>query len=126
MSYDLCSQSTAVCRKFSSQFWVKSLELARFYGWQPSGTHPPSCFDSQALNADWHGGYLTNDGQMITTKDALSLATALEKSLDDIPDDNIRIDWKVESWMEDDLPEWLSPAERQTKLTGIVFMLSKK
>ena len=40
------------------------------------------------------------------------LAIALERSLDDIPEENFKFDWAFKSWLEDDLPEWLSPLER--------------
>src|SRR6266540_1355247 len=112
MTYELFNPSTAICRKFSRQFWAKALELASFYGWQPMGTHPTPKHDFCKLNADWNGTYLTNDGQIVKAEDALLLAAALERSLDDIPDLNIEKDWNPQFWVEDDLPEWLSPAER--------------
>ena len=112
MSYELINPSTEVCRTFSSQFWTKALELARGYGWQSKGTRPPSHLNFHELNADWHGTYLTNDGQLVKAEDAFLLAAALEKSLDHIADTNIQIDWNLEYIVEDDLPEWLSPDER--------------
>lgn len=60
---------------------------------------------------DWDGTYLTNDGQIVIAEDALSLAMALEKSLDDIPDFNIELDRGSKSREEVDLPEWLLPKE---------------
>jgi hypothetical protein len=112
MSYELINQSTEVCRTFSRQFWTKALELARLYGWQSKGTHPPPGLNFYELNAGWHGTYLTNDGQTVKAEDAFLLAAALEKSLDHIADTNIKIDWNSEFSVEDDLPEWLSPDER--------------
>lgn len=112
MTYHLFNPSTLLCRKFSRQFWAKALELAGFYGWQPIGTYPTPNHDFCKLNAVWDGSYFTNDGQIVIAEDALSLAAALERALDDIPDANIKIDWNSQSWLEDDLPEWLSPAER--------------
>lgn len=112
MSYELFSQSTELCRKFSRQSWAKALELARVYGWKPMGTRPPSIYDFHGLNADWDGTYWTNDGQIVKTEDALALAQALLKSLDDIPDVNIEMDWNTQAWFEEDLPEWLSPSEK--------------
>jgi hypothetical protein len=113
MSYELVNQSTEVCRTFSRQFWVKALELARLYGWESKGTHPPSHLNFYELNADWHGTYLTNDGQIVKAEDAFLLAAALEKSLEDIADASTEIKWDPELWAEDDLPEWLSPDERE-------------
>jgi hypothetical protein len=111
MCYELVNQSTIICRKFSRQFWAKALELARLYDWNPMGTHPPSQYDFYQLGAEWDGRYFTNDGQTVKAEDALSLAVALERSLGDIPDANIKLDWNSGLWM-DDLPEWLSPEER--------------
>ena len=120
MSYELFNPSTAISRKFSRQSWAKALELARMYGWQPMGTHPPSFHNFHLLNADWHGAYLTNDSQTVKAEDALALADALQKSLDDIPDFNIsEMDWNPRFWMEDDLPEWLSPEEREIVEEGL-------
>jgi hypothetical protein len=111
MSYDLYNPSIALGRKFSRQFWAKALELARSYGWQPVGTRPSAEFDFCELGASWGGTYLTNDGQIVKSEDACSLAAALERSLDDIPDTVQKTDWETGPWLEDDLPEWLSPQE---------------
>jgi hypothetical protein len=45
-------------------------------------------------------------------EDALALARALERAMDDIPDANVGVDWNPCLWRVDDMPEWLSPAER--------------
>lgn len=113
MSFDLINQTTQITRIFSRQSWAKALELAHLYGWQPMGTLPPSGFDFYKPIADWHGAYLTNDGQIVKTADAIWLADALEKSLGDIPDTEIKIDWNSQFWLDDDLPEWLSPEEKE-------------
>jgi len=113
MSYNLVSRSTILCRTFSSQFWAKALELAQSYGWQPGGTLPPSHLDFYELEAEWDGRYFTNDGQTVKAEDAFSLAAALERSLEDISNDNLPIDWSSMFQQDDDLPEWLSPDERE-------------
>ena len=113
MSYDLFNPSIALCRKFSRQFWAKALELARLYGWQPLGTRPTPGLDFSKLGADWPGVYLTNDGQIVSAEDAYALAAALERSLVDISDVRIDTDWDFNLWLEDDLPEWFSPVERE-------------
>lgn len=113
MSYELVNRSTILCRMFSRQFWSKALELAGSYGWIPLGTRPPSQVDFYKLGAEWDGGYLTNDGQTVKAEDARSLAAALERSLDDIPNEGIPVDWNSMLKLEDDLPEWLSPEERE-------------
>lgn len=111
MSYELISRSTVLCRTFSRQFWSKALELARLYGWSPLGTWQPSHLDFYIIGAEWDGGYLTNDGQTVRAEDAHSLAAALERSLDDIPDESVPVDWNSILQMDDELPEWLSPEE---------------
>ena len=119
MSYDLINRSTILSRTFSRQFWSKALELAEAYGWKPLGTHAPSHIDFYELGAEWDGGYFTNDGQIVRAEDALSLAAALEWSLDDIPNGNIPPDWNSILQQEDDLPEWLSPEEREIIEEGL-------
>jgi hypothetical protein len=113
MSYELVNQTTEICRTFSRQFWSKALELARLYGWRPMGTLPPSIQDLHKLDVEWSGTYLTNDGQTVRVEDARSLAAALERSLYDIPALDKKIDWSSKFWLEDDLPEWLSPEEKE-------------
>src|SRR5215207_4315934 len=98
MSYDLFNPSTTISRKFSTQTWAKALELARVYGWRPMGTRPPLDHDFGKMGADWHGTYLTNDGQVVKAEDAFLLASALEKSLGDIPDANLPMDWNPKFW----------------------------
>lgn len=119
MPYDLFNPSTTICRTFSRHFFTKALELGRLYGWQPMGTQAPSNFDFYKLLTDWHGLYLTNDGQTVVSGDASSLAAALESSLDDIPGDNLKFDWDPNQWVEDDLPEWLTPEEREMLEDGL-------
>lgn len=90
MIYHLSSQSTISRQKFNRQSWTKILSLGLFYGWQPMGTRVASMTEIHGFNAEyWDGTYLTNDGQIVVEDDALSLAVALEKSLDDIPDFNL-------------------------------------
>lgn len=112
MSYELVNKATEICRRFSRQSWTKALELARLYGWKPMGTLPPFLHNFHELNADWNGTYLTNDGQTVKAEDAHALAVALERSLKDIPTLSKKIDWTSKFWLEDDLPEWLSPEEK--------------
>jgi hypothetical protein len=119
MSYELFNPLTTISRKFSRQFLSKALDLAKLYGWCPLGTQPPSVYDFHMLGAEWDGAYLTNDGQMIKAADALSLAAALEKALDDISDAKIVMNWNPKFWMEDDLPEWLSPDEKEMIEVGL-------
>lgn len=99
MIYHLSSQSAIARQKFSKDSWTKLLSLALFYGWQPMGTRVPSMTEVHGFESEyWDGTYMTNAGQIVVTEDAFSLAIALEKSLDDIPDFNLdvyRIDLKT-------------------------------
>src|ERR1700752_5544387 len=83
------------------------------------GTQQPSEHDFHKLDDEWDGNYLTNDGQMIKAQDALSLANALEKALDDIPDAVLKMDWNPKFRTEDNLPEWLSPSEKEMIEDGL-------
>lgn len=90
MIYHLSSQSAISRQKFTRESWTKLLSLGIFYGWQPMGTRVPSMTEIHGHEDEyWDGSYLTNDGQIVVTEDARSLAIALERSLDDIPDFNL-------------------------------------
>src|SRR5262245_27903764 len=114
MNYLLSNRSTSSLQKLSKETWSRILSLARFYGWQPMGTLPPFIHNlrkptyTDGANGAWDGTYLRNEGQIVRDEDALALAIALRMSLDDIPDVNP----ERELTTEDDLPEWLSPAEK--------------
>src|SRR5919112_6036717 len=88
-------------RWFSWTAWENLLDLAHEYGWEPAGTEPPQWI---ATNPDgsidhemtamysrskenWDGSYFSNDGQYVTDEEAASIADALERALDDIPDE---------------------------------------
>jgi len=92
MIYHLSSQAAIARQKFSGESWVKVLSLGMFYGWQPMGTRVPSITELHGLIDEyWDGTYLTNDGQIVVTEDALRLGIALRRSLDDIPDFNLEV-----------------------------------
>jgi hypothetical protein len=88
--------------RFSQERWRAVLELAWEHGWEPAGTKPPEftvygpdgvTVDEVATRAerqrytDWGGGYFTNDHQVVSGKDAANIADALERALDDVPDE---------------------------------------
>lgn len=83
------------------------------------GTRPPIQIDFYNLGTEWDGRYSTNDGQTVKAEDALSLAAALERSLDDISNDNFPLDWNSILRQEQDLPDWLSPEEREIIEEGL-------
>jgi hypothetical protein len=121
MNYLLSNRSTSSLQKLSKETWSRILSLARFYGWQPMGTLPPFIHnlrqpsDVDGANGVWDGTYLRNEGQVVCEEDALALAIALHMSLDDIPDVNP----ERELTLEDDLPEWLSSAEKALIRDGL-------
>ena len=89
--------------RFSNYGWRAALELAHEHGWEPAGTVPPK-FTVYALDgvtvdevrtraerqsyANWSGGYFTNDYQVVSDEDAANIAAALERALDDVPDES--------------------------------------
>jgi hypothetical protein len=122
MSYHLSSQATVAREKFSGEAWIKALNLAMFYGWQPRGTRLSSVIECYGFDIEewdeWDGTYLTNDGQTVIAEDALALAAALERALDDIPDFKVEIP-RVETEKEDGFLASLSPVERAVLEAGL-------
>jgi hypothetical protein len=116
MNYMLSNHSTRALQTLSGEAWSRMLHLAMFYGWQPMGTLPPLIHNLRGRTpGDWDGTYLRAEGQTVREQDALDLAIALRFSLDDIPDVNPERDLTL----EDDLPEWLSPAEKASIDDGL-------
>lgn len=121
MNYQLSNRSTSSLQTLSGETWSRILSLAQFYGWQPMGTLPPYLHnlrrptDARGGVNGWDGTYLRNEGQVVQAEDAFALALALQVALDDIPDVNP----ERELSMEDDLPEWLSPAEKALIRDGL-------
>jgi hypothetical protein len=113
MCFNLYNPTTSISRTYSRQFWAKALELAKLYDWQPMRTCHP-CHED-----DWLGTYLTNDSQIVNKVDALWLADSLEKSLEHISDITPKIIWNSQPWIDDDLPEWLSPEEKEIIEEGL-------
>jgi len=76
---------------FSSQGWAKLLELAHSHGWEPAGTLEPTWPYDEPPPEDlkpWDGTYFSNDYQKVTAEDASHLAEALEKALQEIPEED--------------------------------------
>jgi len=116
MNYQLSNQSTRALQSLSKDAWSRILSLALFYGWEPMGTLPPFIQSLRGTpQATWDGTYLRAEGQTVCAEDALMLAIALRMSLDDIPDINPDRDIAL----EDDLPEWFSPAEKAMLYDGL-------
>jgi hypothetical protein len=116
MTYQLSNQSTRALQSLSRDTWSRVLSLGMFYGWHPMGTLPPYIHNLRGSpHGNWDGTYVRAEGQTVRSEDALMLAIALRMSLDDIPDVNPDRDLIL----EDDLPEWLSPAEKAMLLDGL-------
>lgn len=74
--------------------WARILYLAEDHEWQPAGTVSPYDHDDPNskyyIPEPWHGGYASNDGQMVTSDDACAFADVLEKACERIPDERIQ------------------------------------
>lgn len=76
--------------------WRRVLELAYRYGWVPAGTeldHFGKVDEELAEQyrhpyEDWDGTYFGNSFQWVTAEDAANIAQALERALEDIPDED--------------------------------------
>ncbi len=104
--------------------WSHILKLAYWYGWKPKGTEAPE--DMPGLghrldpdDPDWNGSYFSNGGQFVTDRDANSIAAALERALDDIPDHDTMEDMQT---AQDASPmEWFSGQGERTVRDFIEF-----
>lgn len=54
--------------------WAVLLNVAKCYGWVPSGTRPPANWPA---SRPWTGAYDTSDGQIVTDTEAKELARIL-------------------------------------------------
>jgi len=65
---------------FSNAGWAFLLEFARANGWQPSGTTAPADWPP---SEKWPGHYDPAEGQSISSDDAMRMADALDRGLND-------------------------------------------
>jgi hypothetical protein len=111
MGFDL-SNGDRYFRMGNSQY-PKVLNLAFMYGWIPQGTirnedlFPP---ERTGIPPGTRDGYFSSDFQMVTEEDALELAKALERALNDIPKGIYNKQWdtpkkEIEGW--DELVEYV-------------------
>jgi len=83
--------------------WYKILDLAQHHGWSPAGTLPPPTWirmdGTPAQEADgqesWRGGYISNEGQLVTAADAANMATALEAAAQGMSDEPMGVPGEV-------------------------------
>lgn len=77
--------------RFGCDGWERILDLAHSYGWEPTGTDAPHwrCEEGRCVCENWGGTYFSNSGQSVTDDDAKGIAKALERALDDLPDDDV-------------------------------------
>ena len=109
---------------FNNFNWSRILKLADRYGWQPIGTEAPDWegiygtpIHPDYKHPDWRGTYFSNDGQYVTDRDANSIAAALERALDDIPEHDTMEDMQA---AQDASPiEWFS-GQGKTKVRDFI------
>ncbi len=77
------------------QGWRDMLDVACLHGWVPAGTLAPSMNEAGPWEGPWSGSYCYNEGQWVTDEDALALAEALDRTLPDIPDEDVIADKMV-------------------------------
>lgn len=90
MGYDLSSIKGRSSTHFNINGWGYVTKLATEYGWNPMGTVYKSfkatdISDGKIITIksipEWEGTYFSNDGQVVTAKDAKGMKKALEKAL---------------------------------------------
>jgi hypothetical protein len=83
--------------RFNNATWREVLKLAYDYGWKPAGTEPGRWIDEMGeldkqMCPDpetWESmDYFSNGYQWVTDEDAGNIAEALERALEDIPDED--------------------------------------
>ena len=79
MNYVLLNENGEL--RLSPTTWTAAMGLAGRYGWEPRGT---------VRQMGWGGCYVTPAGQMVTPRDAATMALALEDALDDVPHHDAR------------------------------------
>ena len=83
------------CRSFEirQSDWSHAVQLAKHCNliWTPALTVAPDGYHA----GDWKGGYLKPKGQRVTQADACNFADALERAVEDLPDE-IDLDVEVE------------------------------
>lgn len=106
MGYDLSGDGGYFRANVSA--WSDLLQLAHQYGWEPAGTETPEWENEEGeiiRYDEWDGGYGTNDYQLVTAEDAAAIADAIEASLDDIPDEAVKVLTLGEAWGANCPPE---------------------
>ena len=92
------------------KFWQQILKLAREHGWKPIGTIPSDadslqvfidagCFDPSYEPGDY------GRSKMVLAKDALGMATALEKAIATVPTEKLEIKTHQALLLRDDMTE---------------------
>jgi len=114
MGFDFCNDKGGEISLHGSR-WRTAFRLARVYGWHPAGTEPAAGppegvkvvrFDMRnAVRIDapaslqppdpelgddsWPGYYFYNDRQQVSETDARALATALERAMPELPNEDL-------------------------------------
>ncbi|MEI6462687.1 MAG: hypothetical protein WCO33_03415 [bacterium] len=86
MGFDLINHSGEEFR-WDMTFWSKALQLGEKYGWKQKGTTMPKDYEG----GTWSGTYWESSHQIVEAEDANNLADALEKSIEFLPKEEIKI-----------------------------------
>ena len=110
--------------------WRDLLGIACHHGWKPRGTRLLKQYcriakdktvvwsrPVERLDRRWKGGYMSNDGQIVTARDAAALADALARSLRYIPDQ----EQPEETWEEDVYAPFSGPVLKNNLRMFIIF-----
>ena len=96
MGYDLSNVNGKYFR-WNMWGWAEVVNLALAYGWQPKGTeleYNDEYYETyqqwEKVSQDLDGSYFGNNGQRVTKEDAQAFGEALESSLDDLPDEDVK------------------------------------
>ena len=74
--------------KFNNYTWAMILSLAKDYGWEPAGTVDPWNKDEPDA-PDWSGSYITLGFQWVTSDDAVNIANALERAIENMDNTSV-------------------------------------
>ncbi len=95
MGYDFRNKNGDTFRG-AGNTWSLVVKLAHCYGWEPAGTTIPVLGPDTQHGArtpqeadEWRGAYCANNLQIVNAEDARAMASAVERALPDIPNQDV-------------------------------------